>query len=151
MQAERDAIDPIRELRLRTWARRHHVPAAERDSRWHHVILEEMARRDVDLASVERAERERQDWIGPLLVESQRRLEAGRRELAALRGTAVVAVERPAEFAVVVETTISAFVPLAPGPIHVLHEAHVTLPGPHVGLGRDRTETRDLTAVPECW
>ncbi|MCA9055863.1 MAG: hypothetical protein KDA75_18645 [Planctomycetaceae bacterium] len=41
-------IDPIEEMRLRTWARRHYAPSTERDADWHPVILDEMHRKDVE-------------------------------------------------------------------------------------------------------
>jgi hypothetical protein len=40
-------IDPVEEMRLRTWARRNYEPhQQERDSEWHPVILDEMRRKD---------------------------------------------------------------------------------------------------------
>ncbi len=42
-------LDFIEELRLRRWARENHVPAENRESSWHPVIHEEMARKDDDL------------------------------------------------------------------------------------------------------
>lgn len=39
-------IDPVEEIRLRTWAREHYAPADERDVTWHPVILDEMRRKD---------------------------------------------------------------------------------------------------------
>ncbi|MCA9073965.1 MAG: hypothetical protein KDA93_02945 [Planctomycetaceae bacterium] len=39
-------IDPVEEMRLRTWARQNYAPQGERDTEWHPVILEEMRRRD---------------------------------------------------------------------------------------------------------
>lgn len=39
-------LDPIEEIRLRTWARRHYAPTTERDASWHPVILDEMRRKD---------------------------------------------------------------------------------------------------------
>lgn len=39
-------IDPVEEMRLRTWARRHYTPANERDTEWHPVVLDEMRRKD---------------------------------------------------------------------------------------------------------
>ncbi|MGD9856261.1 MAG: hypothetical protein AB7U20_15055 [Planctomycetaceae bacterium] len=39
-------IDPVEEMRLRTWARRHYTPANERDTDWHPVVLDEMRRKD---------------------------------------------------------------------------------------------------------
>jgi hypothetical protein len=41
-------LNIIRELRLRRWARIHFVPAEERSSTWHPVVLEEMAIRDLE-------------------------------------------------------------------------------------------------------
>lgn len=39
-------IDPVEEMRLRTWARRNYTPRHERDSNWHPIVLDEMRRRD---------------------------------------------------------------------------------------------------------
>ena len=39
-------VDFIEELRLRRWARENYVPADERDTAWHPIILEEMYRKD---------------------------------------------------------------------------------------------------------
>ena len=39
-------VDFIEELRLRRWARENYVPAVERESDWHPIILEEMSRKD---------------------------------------------------------------------------------------------------------
>ena len=39
-------VDPIEEMRLRTWARQHYAPRTERDNHWHPVILDEMRRKD---------------------------------------------------------------------------------------------------------
>ena len=44
-------LDPIAELKLRRWAREHHVPAAERDPLWHPVVWQEMAARDRERAA----------------------------------------------------------------------------------------------------
>jgi hypothetical protein len=50
------ATDAVEELRLRRWAREHYVAAAARDTTWHSVVLDEMGRRDHELAlSDERA------------------------------------------------------------------------------------------------
>lgn len=40
------AVDPVEEMRLRTWARRHYLPAGERNSGLHPIVLDEMTRRD---------------------------------------------------------------------------------------------------------
>lgn len=39
-------VDPIEEMRLRVWARRHYTPSDERDANWHPVVLDEMHRKD---------------------------------------------------------------------------------------------------------
>lgn len=39
-------VDFIEELRLRSWARQNYVPEAQRDRRWHPIILDEMRRKD---------------------------------------------------------------------------------------------------------
>lgn len=39
-------LDPIEEIRLRTWARMNYAPEAERDDDLHPVILDEMIRMD---------------------------------------------------------------------------------------------------------
>ncbi|MDX1966589.1 MAG: hypothetical protein SFV23_05410 [Planctomycetaceae bacterium] len=39
-------VDPVEEMRLRTWARRHYAAAADRDATWHPIVLDEMNRRD---------------------------------------------------------------------------------------------------------
>jgi len=44
-------IDPVEEMRLRTWARKHYQPESQRDSSWHPVILDEMNRRDRELVT----------------------------------------------------------------------------------------------------
>lgn len=83
-------IDLVKELRLRAWARRNHVPTDERRSSWHPVVLDEMAIRDNEL----RIHR-------PIEVEHQERIEE---------------VVRPEVTADEIVRTISAFVPLDPGP-----------------------------------
>ena len=50
-------LDPIAELRLRRWARERHVPAADRDPRWHPVVWREMAARDAELLARPRLNR----------------------------------------------------------------------------------------------
>ncbi len=42
-------IDPIDEMRLRTWARKNYAPASERPSDWHPIILDEMGKKDREL------------------------------------------------------------------------------------------------------
>ena len=46
-------VDVVEELRLRRWARENYVPAVERDGLWHPIILEEMCRKDRDLANTQ--------------------------------------------------------------------------------------------------
>jgi len=43
-------IDFIEELLLRRWARENFVPATQRDTAWHPIILEEMSRKDGEAA-----------------------------------------------------------------------------------------------------
>ncbi len=45
------ALDLVKELRLRRWAREHYVPALMRGPNWHPVALDEMARRDEEVRS----------------------------------------------------------------------------------------------------
>lgn len=49
MTLEMDAgpdVDPVEEMRLRTWARKNYAPAEERDDGWHPIVLDEMDRKD---------------------------------------------------------------------------------------------------------
>ena len=46
-------VDFIEELRLRRWAREHYVPEQQRQLTWHPVILDEMDRKDVEMAEAE--------------------------------------------------------------------------------------------------
>ena len=39
-------VDPIEEIRLRTWARRNYTPMHKRDETLHPIILDEMKRKD---------------------------------------------------------------------------------------------------------
>jgi hypothetical protein len=39
-------VDPIDEMRLRTWARRNYAPASKRPTDWHPIILDEMVKKD---------------------------------------------------------------------------------------------------------
>ena len=43
-------LDVVEELRLRRWARVNHVPLDDRDLSWHEVVLDEMARKDTEMA-----------------------------------------------------------------------------------------------------
>jgi hypothetical protein len=46
-------LDLIEELRLRRWARQHYVPRNQRELSWHPVILDEMNRKDLEMALTE--------------------------------------------------------------------------------------------------
>lgn len=39
-------VDPIEEIRLRTWARKNYAPTSEREEGWHPIVLDEMSRKD---------------------------------------------------------------------------------------------------------
>ena len=39
-------VDPIDEMRLRTWARKNYAPASKRRTDWHPIILDEMGKKD---------------------------------------------------------------------------------------------------------
>ena len=41
-------VDPIDEMRLRTWARNNYAPADQRERNWHPIVLDEMQRRDAE-------------------------------------------------------------------------------------------------------
>jgi len=41
-------IDPVEEMRLRTWARRNYAPREQRSNSWHPVVLDEMQRKDIE-------------------------------------------------------------------------------------------------------
>ena len=43
-------VDLIEEIRLRTWARLNYAAPDERDDTWHPIVLEEMNRKDVEVA-----------------------------------------------------------------------------------------------------
>ncbi len=45
-------LDLIEELRLRRWARENYVPANNRDTAWHPVVLEEMRRKDGEVSDM---------------------------------------------------------------------------------------------------
>ena len=42
-------VDPIEEIRMRTWARTNYAPASEREENWHPIILDEMTRKDEEV------------------------------------------------------------------------------------------------------
>ena len=46
-------LDLIEELRLRRWARENYVPRSQRQPSWHHIIHDEMNRKDVEADEVE--------------------------------------------------------------------------------------------------
>lgn len=39
-------VDPVDEMKMRTWARRHYTPAEDRNGNWHPIVLDEMFRKD---------------------------------------------------------------------------------------------------------
>jgi len=43
---ETSDVDPIDEMRLRTWARKNYAPASKRPADWHPIILDEMGKKD---------------------------------------------------------------------------------------------------------
>lgn len=43
------SLDLVEELRLRRWARENYVPSRQRDTGWHPVIQEEMARKEEEI------------------------------------------------------------------------------------------------------
>jgi hypothetical protein len=45
-------VDFIEELRLRRWARENYVPPSRREEAWHPVVLDEMGRKEVEMADV---------------------------------------------------------------------------------------------------
>ena len=47
---EMSDIDPIDEMRLRTWARKNYAPASKRSGDWHPIILDEMGKKDREQA-----------------------------------------------------------------------------------------------------
>jgi hypothetical protein len=46
MLDQETSLDPVEEIRLRTWARQHYIPRELRDDTLHPIILEEMRHRD---------------------------------------------------------------------------------------------------------
>lgn len=46
-------VDFIEELRLRRWARENFVPANQRNTTWHPIVLEEMGRKDGDMGAAD--------------------------------------------------------------------------------------------------
>ena len=43
-------VDLVEEIRLRTWARLNYAVPEERDETWHPIVLEEMDRKDIEVA-----------------------------------------------------------------------------------------------------
>lgn len=43
-------VEIVEEIRLRTWARLNYAAPEERDDAWHPIVLEEMDRKDVEVA-----------------------------------------------------------------------------------------------------
>jgi len=48
-----EEVDFIEELKLRRWAREHYVTNDQRQSSWHPVVLDEMAKKDRERNSLE--------------------------------------------------------------------------------------------------
>lgn len=46
LDADVGVVDPVEEMRLRTWARKNYMPVDERDENWHPIVLDEMDRKD---------------------------------------------------------------------------------------------------------
>ena len=46
-------LDFIEELRLRRWAREHYVPRGQRQTSWHPVVHEEMAKKDLEMGQTD--------------------------------------------------------------------------------------------------
>jgi hypothetical protein len=46
-------VDFIEELQLRRWAREHYVPRAQRETKWHPIVHEEMDKKDFEADQVE--------------------------------------------------------------------------------------------------
>ena len=46
-------LDLIEELKLRRWAREHHVPPDQRQPSWHPVVHEEMEKKDLEADDLE--------------------------------------------------------------------------------------------------
>jgi hypothetical protein len=46
-------LDFIEELRLRRWARENYVPRGQRQTSWHPVVHEEMAKKDLESGQTE--------------------------------------------------------------------------------------------------
>lgn len=47
---ETSDVDPIDEMRLRTWARKNYAPVSQRPNDWHPIILDEMTKKDREQA-----------------------------------------------------------------------------------------------------
>ncbi len=52
VEEESTAIDFVRELRLRQWARQNFVPPESRKATWHPVVLDEMRCRDEEIEAI---------------------------------------------------------------------------------------------------
>ncbi|MFO0809580.1 MAG: hypothetical protein U0746_13230 [Gemmataceae bacterium] len=46
-------LDLIEEVRLRRWARENFVPANQRNTTWHPIVLDEMDRKDGDMRAAD--------------------------------------------------------------------------------------------------
>ena len=69
-------FDLIKELRLRRWARENYVSVEERSDSWHRIVLDEMRRKETDLAEQHR-NRVRQSAYVPLAPTPVHLIDAG--------------------------------------------------------------------------
>jgi hypothetical protein len=94
--SQASALDLIEELRLRRWARLNYVAAEDRSPKWHAVILNEMALRDLELQDGE-FEIAGRKQIVPLQEQRILRLDGAHRIGKAPKSAGAAASE-PAEF-----------------------------------------------------
>ena len=74
--------DPIKELRLRRWARQNYVPLEDRESSWHPIVLAEMRQRDMELQHEYRVTNQGHSFV-PLAPTEQRFLHPPHNEIPA--------------------------------------------------------------------
>lgn len=144
MRTDHQPIDLVKELRLRTWARRNHVPVAQREAAWHPVVLEEMEVRDAELAVqlieavVAVDEMEAAEVAKVTIVE---KAVAAEKTVPAARPQSVVEPGwEPGQ------RVVSAFVPLLPAPYQRLDEPHASVPPPNL-VGRPARESGNADLV----
>ena len=123
-------IDFVRELRLRQWARQHYVPSDARKSTWHPVVLDEMHRRDEELADDSPHIGDPNPETGPLVANVSLEVHGDSDE--PMASTEQKASSTHAWHAG------STFVPLAPTSNWERHPSSSTIPKPH-----DRLQNSD--------